>query len=651
MRLALAALAAVSVFAFQANSETATPPIEAYGKLPTVMDAEMSPDGSRVALLVGAGGSPAIIIFEDNAGITAKYDVSALNADYVSFGDKDHLLIGASMAARGWRIRRQYENSGAVSLSLKDGSSHQMLMREKRLYPTQTGLGKVVGILASGEALMPAFIGDPRSRQEPDYDLMRVDIASGRVRDFAVGTEDTIDWFVDNDGKLLIRENYDNDNDHYLLERREGRGWEPLLEETADEIPIGVVAVAPDDSGIYFISTQDEEDGYTALSKMNLDGSIEHSQYYREGADIDHVITDKNRHLVGVRYSGMLPSYELLKPELTQSLEAVKAQFPNAMVELDSWAEDYSKVLYRVFDGFRVDYWVTHEPATNAYKLLSYARDDIPPEAIGPVATIEYPSRDGLTIPAVVTLPPGKQLTTDLNLPLIVLPHGGPKSYDSFDFDWMSQYFANRGYIVLQPNFRGSTGFGYNFTEAGSGEWGGKMQDDITDGVNALTEGGFADPDRVCIVGASYGGYAALAGGAFTPELYDCVAAIAPVTDLNAMMIDTQRESGRDHWAVSYWARLMADGDSRREKLDAISPAKHPEAFAAPVLLIHGEDDTVVGISQSLKMERALNSAGKPVQMIKLKGGDHWLRDSDTRLQTLQALDTFVSSQIGDGAP
>ena len=212
----------------------------------------------------------------------------------------------------------------------------------------------------------------------------------------------------------------------------------------------------------------------------------------------------------------------------------------------------------------------------------------------------------------------------------------------------MAQYFANRGYLVLQPNFRGSSGYGIDFVNAGNGEWGGKMQDDVTDGVNMLISEGLADPDRVCIVGASYGGYSALAGGAFTPDLYKCVVAIAPVSDLAMMMSDTRERIGRNHWVVDYWEERMADGDARTRKLNAISPAVYASAFKAPVLLIHGEDDTVVPMRQSVRMHNALNRANHPVKLIRLKGEDHWLSESATRLATLQAVSEFVDEHIGE---
>jgi cephalosporin-C deacetylase-like acetyl esterase len=166
---------------------------------------------------------------------------------------------------------------------------------------------------------------------------------------------------------------------------------------------------------------------------------------------------------------------------------------------------------------------------------------DLAGATLGEVRTISYQARDNATIPAYVTIPPGVKPE---NLPLVVLPHGGPEARDYPTFDWQAQFLATRGYAVLQPQFRGSTGFGEEYRKAGYRQWGGVMQNDITDGVKALIEQGLADPRRICIFGASYGGYAALAGAAFTPGLYACAVSVNGISDLPGLIGQIERRSG-----------------------------------------------------------------------------------------------------------
>ena len=352
--------------------------------------------------------------------------------------------------------------------------------------------------------------------------------------------------------------------------------------------------------------------------------------------------------MLGVKYSGAYPSYHFYNARTNKAVDEMVSGNPGYAVHIASASEDWSKILYLV-NGFDTPgRYILQDIATGELTGIVGARSDIAAEAVAEVATISYKARDGLGIQGILTWPSGSTPESRKNLPLIVMPHGGPAAYDRVGFDWMAQYFANRGYLVLQPNFRGSTGYGTAFMQAGHGEWGGKMQDDVSDGVLGLVKAGMADPERVCIVGASYGGYSALAGGAFTPELYDCVVAIAPVSDLPRMIRDVKRERGSRHWAVDYWQELIGDPRAEKDKLEAISPVNAADKFTAPVLLIHGKKDTVVPIEQSEVMERALKKANKDVTFVELKTEDHWLSYGETRLETLKAMSSFVDQHIGD---
>ncbi|NNJ72966.1 MAG: S9 family peptidase [Enterobacterales bacterium] len=257
-----------------------------------------------------------------------------------------------------------------------------------------------------------------------------------------------------------------------------------------------------------------------------------------------------------------------------------------------------------------------------------------------------YQARDGLSIPTLLTYPLA-HVNKPENMPAILMPHGGPQSHDKFGFQWMAQYFANRGYLVIQPQFRGSSGFGHELTRQGYGEWGKKMQDDLTDGVNHLAKKGMIDPDKVCIVGWSYGGYAALAGASFTPELFKCAISINGVSDLEEMMRTEKREHGRNHWVVSYWNKVIANQKVADDFMESISPINHVKKITAPVLLIHGEDDNVVPVDQSEEMADALESADKKFKFIEIKDEGHSINYSNvSRLTALKAIDEFLSANM-----
>jgi dipeptidyl aminopeptidase/acylaminoacyl peptidase len=226
---------------------------------------------------------------------------------------------------------------------------------------------------------------------------------------------------------------------------------------------------------------------------------------------------------------------------------------------------------------------------------------------------------------------------------MVVMPHGGPEERDYRGFDWWAQFVASRGFIVLQPQFRGSRGFGSAWKTAGRFKWGLEMQNDVSDGVKYLIDQGMADPKKVCIVGWSYGGYAAMAGVTLTPELYKCGIAVAGVSNLITMLgyeaIHYNMGFSSD---TNYWPRVIGDPTRDAERLRATSPALHADRVTAQLLLIHGANDTTVPIEQSEQMAQAMDKAGKPYQFVRVASDDHQMRKAVSRKQMLEAMDKFL---------
>ncbi|MEL6529446.1 MAG: S9 family peptidase, partial [Pseudomonadota bacterium] len=286
--------------------------------------------------------------------------------------------------------------------------------------------------------------------------------------------------------------------------------------------------------------------------------------------------------------------------------------------------------------------WFNVDLENLSASALGYERMAVTPEKVGKISTITYQAGDGLEIEAILTLPPGKDPT---NLPLVVFPHGGPTGQDDAVFDWWAQAVAYRGYAVLQPNFRGSTNRDRAFIRAGYGEWGRKMQTDLSDGIAHLAAEGIVDPSRACIMGASYGGYAALAGVTLQQGIYRCAVSFAGVSDLTRLTRTEIRESGSN----SMVKRVLKEEIGQGRELKDISPRRFADRADAPVLLIHGKDDVVVPFEQSFIMADALKDAGKPYELISLEGEDHWLSRSETRVETLRAAIKFLEEHNPPG--
>jgi dipeptidyl aminopeptidase/acylaminoacyl peptidase len=266
---------------------------------------------------------------------------------------------------------------------------------------------------------------------------------------------------------------------------------------------------------------------------------------------------------------------------------------------------------------------------------VGFERPEVNAGDVGAISTIIYKAADGMELDGILTLPVGK---APKNLPVILFPHGGPTGHDEPRFDWWAQGLASRGYAVFQPNFRGSTNRDAAFVKAGHGEWGRKMQTDISDGLAHLAAQGIIDPKRACIVGASYGGYAALAGVTLQKGLYRCAVSVAGVSDLQLMVSTDIHESGSNPVLKR---NLTAEIGKGRELKD-VSPRRLAAEADAPILLVHGKDDVVVPYKQSTIMADALKGAGKPYEFVTLAGEDHWFSKSVTRQKMLEAVVAFV---------
>ena len=623
------------------SAQTPQPPIEAYGNLPTVSALAISPTGEQIAYISRDGDNNAVLILNLETGENWGVSIGDVKVTQVRWAGTGHVILSAFDAVRFSGNTGKFNYSAAFAINVETRKLTTLLQNASELYANQTGIGRIIGRSEDNEyAYMPAF--SARGGASPPYSIFRVDLDTGKGRVIERGHKDTQDYIIGRDGTILAQERYSNRSNQYQIRTKRSGKWETIYDEESPSGPAGLVGSLPDESGLVFFRRANN--GFNALYKMDFSGEFSGPIMARDGVEINQVLTDENRGVIGVEYGGLEPSYEFFDEALTADINGVRERAGTASVRLRSWTADWSKVVLYIEGTDHAGDYLLLDRATGDLTSLARSRPDIPTAAIGEILTIEYPARDGLTIPALLTVPRGAELQ---KLPLIVMPHGGPETHDQVGFDYMPQYFANRGYLVLQPNFRGSDGFGTEFTEAGYGGWGSSMQHDITDGVNALIAGGQVDPERICIVGWSYGGYAALAGGAFTPDLYQCVASIAGVSHLPQILVDERRDHGRDHWVIEYWEDAMANGDASRDILREKSPALHAERFQAPVLLMHGRDDLVVKINQSRLMRRALRRADHAVEFIEFKGGDHSLLTPGDRLDVLRELDKFITTHIG----
>ena len=385
----------------------------------------------------------------------------------------------------------------------------------------------------------------------------------------------------------------------------------------------------------------DKLNGRTALYRVALDESGRRELLVsNDEVDVDGVLRlGRGGRVIGATYATERRQMVYFDPELRTLAERLSRAIPNLpLIYFVGASEDESVLLIWAGSDRDPGRYYTYEKGSRRLNEIMLARPQLEDVPLAEMRPIRFATADGTMIPGYLTLPPGG---SGRNLPAIVMPHGGPAARDEWGFDWLAQYFANRGYAVLQPNFRGSAGFGDQwFQRNGFQSWRTAIGD-VNDAGRWLVQQGIADPARLAITGWSYGGYAALQSGVAEPGLYRAIIAIAPVTDLNFL-----KEESRGWSDFRLRRDFIGSGPHVREG----SPAANAEAIRAPVLIFHGDHDANVSIQHGRLMARRLQGAGKQVELVAFPGLDHGLVDSAARADMLRRSDAFLRGALGMGA-
>jgi len=410
--------------------------------------------------------------------------------------------------------------------------------------------------------------------------------------------------------------------------------WQPLSTyQTKDHTGFYPLAVDPQHNTAYGYQ---KLDGRLALYSMALDGSgTQQLIYANPTVDVGRLMTlGRQERVVGVNYVTMYRHVEYFDPDVKALIESLGRALHTVPHVIDA-SLDESRMLVQTSTDLDPGVYYLFDRKSHQLQTLFVVRNQLEGVKLATMRPVTYAAGDGTQIPGYLTLPPGAQSVK--GLPAIVMPHGGPSARDTWGFDWLAQFFANRGYVVLQPNFRGSAGYGDAwFRDNGFRQWKVAIGDVVDAGRWLVREG--ADPARLGIVGWSYGGYAALQSAVVEPTLFKAVVAIAPVTDLPAL-----REQYRRWTDFDLASDFIGEGETAREG----SPAEHADRIKAPVLMFQGGMDGNVSIEQSQRMESALKSAGGKVTLVTWDTLDHQLDDSAARAEMLSKSDAFLRAAFG----
>lgn len=620
-----------------------------FGVLESVQQISLSPDGRHIAF-IAPGPDSATLLY------VASVDDAKLEMITSTNGKPDRLSSCQWITVRRLACRvvteRRSQNmligySRLFALDM-DGSNVRMLTATDRVAARAAQDGGTVIDYAPGEndaiivarEFVPPVTASGAMRRGQGVEM--VDTSTLRRRTVEMPTDEAADYLTDGRGVVRIRGmmrqtsmGYHSGRLDYQFRLVGERQWKALSTFDADTgtgfVPYAVDARSNVAYGF------DRHQGRYALFRMTLDGAgTRELVFAHPEVDVDRLIRiGRERRVVGAGYATDRRKVEFFDPELKRLATALQRALPGKLISFVDASDDENRLL--IWAGSDVDpggYYL-FDKTTRALNEVVMARSALTGMRLAEVKPITYPAADGTMIPGYLTLPSGSD---GKRVPAIVLPHGGPGARDEWGFDWLAQYYVARGFAVLQPNFRGSAGYGDAwFQNNGFQSWKTAIGD-VNDGGKWLIAQGIAAPDKLAAVGWSYGGYAALQSQVLEPGLFKAVVAIAPVTDLARL-----KEDAKGFANFRLVERFVGSGAHVREG----SPARNADRIKVPVLLVHGDMDSNVRVIHSRMMERELRKAGTAVELIEFEALDHYLNDAAARVKLLEESGAFLSKSLG----
>lgn len=631
MKVVIATIISICVF-YAVNVVSTELTVEDFIAKPGMISASISPNGKYIASVWNSDDERVVMVYDIDANkMITKFGDNIIRPFSVSWANDNRMLIKLLVPYKTSQVRRDSRNKddfdiddyfmfGRLVSTDITGDGLVELMNDERSAKRNVNLSRI-----------PHYLPDDKnhilmsSKRKEKLALFKVNVNSGDSELLITGGRHTIDYLIDENGNVLYRYDYlkiakvmeifelTTEGDWNLVEEI----YFDEDEQSKNDIKLEDLAGLYQDKLVY--RKMNEETGFNEL--LTVDGDETSVLVSLPNTDIVGVITDSiDSEIIGYRTLDDVFRAHYFDEKLQARYDAAEKYFKEENFAFTSVDSEKSRAVV-VSSGVNNPFtYHTYDLVKDEMKTLNYAYHSLPRNQLADGVKIQYLSRDNAVINSYITLPPefdGTRL-----MPLVVMPHGGPQARDFLRYDKYAQFIATRGYIVIQPNFRGSKGYGKAFAEAGYKQWGGVMQEDLEDVVAYLVGEQLVDPNRVCIVGASYGGYAALMGAVKTPEMYQCAISISGVTHLPEQ-IEHDMDKFDSEKVRQYILDSIGDPETDMTMLSAKSPALHADKIKIPILLIHGDEDEVVPIDQTEMMFDVLEDTNNYVRMITLKETGH----------------------------
>lgn len=630
-------------FAFQQSYQRpAEIPAEMFAELPEVSQLRQSPNGEKVAFLSSIEGRKVMVV--QNLDGSDRYIQPPIDtADIYDFvwANENRLLVKYELAI----VRSQYVNFRNTETRLAainaDGSDFAWIVRPSKVKNSAGGRNEkhdnpmwqteIIDMLPDEpNHILLSVDGDFNNQDE----IRKIDIRSGRFKELEDGFRGVQHWKTDSQSEPRFGWGVWEEKRIAYWKNLEG-GWEQV--SNADWFSrYGIYGF--DETPDHLIVSARSNEGKEGLYRLNIpSGQIVDTVYVSNVADIDRIVVDDGK-VVGASYIDDMRRYHYIDRKRAGLLRAMKKALPDYEISIEDFDHAAGRYLLLARTDREPGVYFQYDRKAKSLAQVTATRPAFPSQLSAATSEMKVPMRDGTEIPVFVTLPHGQEAK---NLPAVVLVHGGPHARDDAEWDWWAQFLASRGYVVIKPNFRGSDGYGPAFRQAGYQQWSGLMQHDVTDATKQLIADGTIDPDRICIAGASYGGYAAMIGVIQEPDLYQC-----GITVNGANNIPRLKVQDAAYWGTANWRKnISLKGHSDEE----ISPFHLAKKINRPVLVMASKDDTRIRVVDSENFHGRLKANDKDSTFVKIDDGGHGMDTKNSRLTLLTTMEKFLEKHIGQG--
>ena len=612
-------------------------PVEAFASLPSASQVKLSPDGKKMAYLANAEGETYIVSVDLNTGEEKHLlstDNKAFKLEYYQWANNEIMLVSANYSNRGLGIKFGKRRLLKLPADGNGKAEPVLTLRHNDLNPQFQDT--IVDLLPqdADHILMSLKLENAHYPSVYKVNLTDAKLSYKRVKKWHLNT---IAWKTDRQHRVRLGLSRDKTTGFFRLLDLQTNQWRRIWDyeifEQPGIVPLGFAAdpnqlyVRADHNGRYGIFKVD-------VSQADLPRELVFAdpKYDVEGALIYSQTTND---VIGIFHSEAEGGKVFFDKEYQNFQHALDQTMPDAYNRITSFSADEGKYILFSSNSKQSGAYYIGDRTTQSLNFVVEQYPQLYKQPLSGKQKITYRARDNLEIEAYLTLTRGGIKADN---PAIIIPHGGPMMRDYANFDWFIEFFASRGYVVMQPNFCGSSGYGFDFKMQGIQDWGGAMQDDLADAATWLIANRSVDSQSICILGTSYGGYAAQMAAAKQQNVFKCAASFAGISDLQLLLSKASRNSNYD------LVKRQLGTDKR--KLSNRSPITFVEQINTPLLLLHGDQDNVVSVEQSRIMYAALQEHNKHVEYIELQGGDHYMSTEQNRAMVLSSLQHFLNQHI-----